>query len=113
MIRLGLELQDLESEDEESEEIIEEVEEMTETDPSALAEMQAQIDLEKMKLLASKEMLAEERQRIASDIERQAAELEAERKARADLAGKRFRTHCRSQTSSNGGKINLWRRKHC
>lgn len=57
-------------------------------DPETIARLQSEVEAEKKALLASKTIVTEEKQRIASELERRALELETERQARAFLAAK-------------------------
>ncbi|ORZ35888.1 P-loop containing nucleoside triphosphate hydrolase protein, partial [Catenaria anguillulae PL171] len=55
-------------------------------DPATLATLQQQIQDEKARLLASKDMAEDEQERLLDELDARAAKLEEERKARADLA---------------------------
>ncbi|KAI8898948.1 P-loop containing nucleoside triphosphate hydrolase protein [Globomyces pollinis-pini] len=88
---------EIESEDDEEEEEEEEsdIEDTTENkevnplatlDPETIAKLQEEVEAEKRALLASKDMVVEERQRIAAELERRAADLDAERQEREMLA---------------------------
>ncbi|KAJ3111981.1 Kinesin-like protein kif3b [Phlyctochytrium bullatum] len=57
-------------------------------DPETLSRMQEEIEAEKQALLASKDVVKEEKQRIAAELERRANELEMERQAREELGKK-------------------------
>ncbi|KAI9355395.1 P-loop containing nucleoside triphosphate hydrolase protein [Zopfochytrium polystomum] len=55
-------------------------------DPDTIARMEAEVEAERRELLASKNMVTEEKQRLAAELEKRAHELEQERKAREHLA---------------------------
>ncbi|KAJ3099064.1 Kinesin-like protein kif3b [Phlyctochytrium planicorne] len=85
------------SEDEGSEDGSEDEEEEVDTsnenaleglDPETISRMQEEIEAEKQALLASKDVVKEEKQRIAAELDRKAYELESERQAREELAKK-------------------------
>ncbi|RKO83062.1 hypothetical protein BDK51DRAFT_37414 [Blyttiomyces helicus] len=61
---------------------------LSQVPPETLALLQAQVESEKRALLASKDMVVEEKQRIAEELNRRAQELEAERRVRDELATK-------------------------
>ncbi|KAJ3192198.1 Kinesin-like protein kif3b [Irineochytrium annulatum] len=54
-------------------------------DPETLAKLQAEVEAERQALLASKDMVKEEKQRIALELQQRADELERERQAREEL----------------------------
>ncbi len=72
-------------EDEESDED-EEDQSVATLDPATIARLEAEVASEKAALLASKDMVVEEKQRIAAELEVRALELERERKEREMLA---------------------------
>jgi kinesin family protein 3/17 len=55
-------------------------------DPAAIAKLQKEVEDEKKALLASKDMVIEEKQKIAAQLELRAAELEKEKQIRETLA---------------------------
>lgn len=59
---------------------------VAEMDPETIAKLQEEVESEKRLLLASKDIVIEEKQRLAAELERRAIELENERKQREELA---------------------------
>ncbi|KAJ3075083.1 Kinesin-like protein kif3b [Podochytrium sp. JEL0797] len=57
-------------------------------DVETIARLEAEVDAERRALLASKNMVIEEKQRIAAELEKRAQELEAERQTREHIAKK-------------------------
>lgn len=55
-------------------------------DPDTIAKLQAEVEIEKKALLASKDMVVEQRLKIAAELEKRAADLQAEKNAREGLA---------------------------
>lgn len=60
--------------------------ELDDVDPEMISQLKAEIEAEKNQLLASKDIVEEEKQKIAMELERRAAELERERQERESLA---------------------------
>ncbi|KAI8801655.1 P-loop containing nucleoside triphosphate hydrolase protein [Cladochytrium replicatum] len=58
---------------------------LAEMDPETIARLQEEVEAEKRALLASKDIVIEEKQRIAAELEKRAAELNNEREARGML----------------------------
>ncbi|KAJ1536306.1 Kinesin-like protein kif3b [Nowakowskiella sp. JEL0078] len=58
---------------------------LSDMDPETISRLQAEIEAEKRALLASKDIVVEEKQRIAGELEKRAAELESEKQARLAL----------------------------
>ncbi|KAJ3122303.1 Kinesin-like protein kif3b [Physocladia obscura] len=57
-------------------------------DVETISRLEAEVDAERRALLASKNMVVEEKQRIAAELEKRAQELEAERQTREHIAKK-------------------------
>jgi Kinesin motor domain len=57
-------------------------------DPETIAELQAEVEAEKNRLLASKDIVVEEKQRIAAELDKRSADLEQEKQMRESLAQK-------------------------
>jgi kinesin family protein 3/17 len=59
---------------------------VTNLDPETIARLQAEVETEKRQLLASKDIVKEEKEKVAAELEARAADLERERATREKLA---------------------------
>ncbi|KAJ3332937.1 Kinesin-like protein kif3b [Blyttiomyces sp. JEL0837] len=64
------------------------MEELAELDSETISRLEAEVEAEKRALLASKNMVMEEKMKIAAELEKRAKELEMERQAQENLAKK-------------------------
>lgn len=79
---------DKEGEDDDENEGNDDIAPISVLDAETIARLQAEVDSEKQKLLASKDIVTEEKQRIAAELDQKSADLEHERMQRVELAQK-------------------------